>query len=475
MKVKINYLFFLLGIFSTSAVCQNINDIVNMNAPIQMGTARFMGTAGAFTALGNDFSSVHLNPAAIAVFRHDEFGLSLGLGTNTVNSVYYDETILEKSNTFLFNNIGYVKTNVSEENEFVFSFGISFNKNHQLNQVQEAYGINPNSTVLENWIYNANGTPPTQLLENGLVYELLAFETFLMDDEPDNSYSSQAKFNTTTQLWREEIKGRFDEISISLGAHKNDKIYLGASLNIPIYSYKSSYYFAETGYEGGVINGLKWFEDFTNQGVGINIKAGAIYRPTPNFRIGASVFSPSWFSITQTYSTSVVSDFISLEDVKALYEPDEDFIYGIQTAPQTNLGLAYVFNKSGLVSLDYTFIPTKWSRTGNNDLSYLNSDIKEFLLNQHSIKFGAEIRLRNIFIRGGYSWFSNPYNFSEQDGTQTTIALGMGYRTNKFNIDLAYSVQTQAYNYYPYSPEMVEPAYQTIQRKPLIISASFKL
>ena len=68
---------------------QNINDIVYLNPSVEMGSPRFLGTAGAFTALGNDFSGVHLNPAGLAVFRHNEFGLAMGAGGSTVNSTYY--------------------------------------------------------------------------------------------------------------------------------------------------------------------------------------------------------------------------------------------------------------------------------------------------------------------------------------------------------------------------------------------------
>jgi predicted porin len=105
----------------------------------------------------------------------------------------------------------------------------------------------------------------------------------------------------------------------------------------------------------------------------------------------------------------------------------------------------------------------------------LNDDIKAQLQNQHNIRFGAEVRLNTIYLRGGYNWLSNPFDLTTQDATQNTYSFGIGYRQNKFTLDLGYAIQRQSINFYPYSSAIVEPAIQRITRKPLVLSASFRL
>ena len=85
---KILIILLALGLYGITQA-QNVLDVAYMNTPVQLGTPRFAATSGAFTALGNDFSGVHVNPAGIAVFRHDEHGVSMGYGGRTTSSVFY--------------------------------------------------------------------------------------------------------------------------------------------------------------------------------------------------------------------------------------------------------------------------------------------------------------------------------------------------------------------------------------------------
>lgn len=454
---------------------QNLTDIIYQNTPVQMGTPRFTATAGAFTALGNDFSGVHLNPAGLAVFRHDEFGITMGFENNTVESDYYGNNQLATNTAFLFTNIGYVKTFTTDDPDVTWNFGLSYNRNNSFNQKSSVSGVNPGGSIINSWINNATGMPSADLLANGLLYEGLAYEAYLIDNPIGGDYTTEAQFGQTQQYWEEQIKGRSDEISISLATSKEDKLYLGGSFNIPIYRYESEYYYNEGNFLGDSISGLEWIERFKNKGFGVNIKLGAIYRPTKQLRVGVSLFSPTFYSINQEYEVDMIGKFKHSDDIKIAYRQNELFTYSTRTAPQANVGMAYVFEKSGFLSIDYTFLPTKWAGGTSENVSYLKSEIKNFLNIQHQIKVGGEIRLNRIFLRGGYSWLSNPYNIAYENSAQRITSFGIGYRSNTFTFDISYSLSNRDFTYYPYNNADVQPAQQNISQKPLLISASFRL
>ena len=458
-----------------SVTSQNIVDITYLNNPVTLGTPRFAATGGAFTSLGNDFSAIHVNPAGLAVFRHDEFGITMGYGGRTVSSSYYDINQSANDGSFLFTNVGYVKKMLTKNEDITWNFGISYNRNADLRSKSKSLGTNPQSSILQQWIRNANGFSPQGLFENGLIYEGLAWETFLIDKHPDLTYSTQAVFDKTEQYWDEEINARFDELAFTFAVDQSNKLYYGLSLNVPFYKYDNKYYYTEGGFQGDSIKGLEWYEEFSNRGAGFNIKLGAIFRPVSSFRIGASIWSPSWMSISQTYYTEINAKYWNGSNKSAAFEQNGAFQYSIRTAPQANLGLSWVFNKSGFLTVDYAFIATKWSKTNTSELSYLNADINNYMSNQHNIRFGAEIRIVNFFVRGGYSWLSSPFNIDFQDSPKNTYSLGLGYRTNKITFDISYNIATNNYKYYPYSPELVQPASQTITRKPFLASISFRL
>lgn len=467
----------MLGVavcFSTLAIAQNINDIVNLNSPIRLGTPRYVGTGGAFTALGNDFTAAHLNPASLGVFRASEFGFTMGGGFNSTSSVFYGTTQMADRNTFVLANIGWVKKYLTKDPDITWNLGITFNRNNDYNQHIRAAGVNPQTSILNSWMANANNTAPQDLLGFGYIPEVLAYDAYLLDADGFDQYSTQAVIGNTSQYWEEIIKGQQNELAITFAREEDNKLYYGGSLNIPFYRYQSDFLYSEDFPMGDSIVGLDWYDTFTTKGFGFNAKFGAIYKPTQNVRLGASLFTPSIFFMKQEAYTSVTGYFANGADSTAAYVPNK-FNYTMYNAPQINLGASYVFNKNGFLSLDYTFMPTKWSGSATNALSYLKDDVNSYLKNQHNVRIGGEIRAQNFFFRGGYSWLSNAYNIIDQNNSRNIYSLGLGYRTKNITFDVSFSIDQQKYAYYVYSPDLVQPANQTISRKPLLFSLSFRL
>lgn len=453
---------------------QNINEIVGINNTIWMGTPRFTATGGAFTALGNDFTGAHLNPAGLGVFRADEFGFTLGGSFNGVNSSFYGQSISGDQNNIVLPSIGYIEKIKTKDPDITWNWGITFNRNQNFNFNSTMDNQHPNSSILQEWMQNATGTGPTFLAENGWIEEELAWRTFLIDDLPENNYTTQAVMNNVNMFMNEMTKGRYDQLSLTFAREKDNKLYLGGSFNLDFYRQDINFFYQESFTQGDSIAALEYLDIIERRGIGFNFKMGAIYRPTDNLRLGASVFTPTWFRMRQEFDVEITGLYRRGGSLTANFI-GEEYRYRLRNAPQANLGAAYVFDKNGFLSLDYTFMPTKWSGTGTSELDYLNKDISNFLRNQHSIRAGAEIRAISWFFRLGYHWLSNPYNFDLQNGSKRGPSFGIGYRTRSVTIDVAYALQRSTFNYYLFSPDLVDPIVQDLTGQTLLISLGFRM
>ena len=58
-----------LMLFQHPLFSQNIEDAIRFSTPQTLGTARFVGMAGSFGALGGEASAVNANPAGIGVLE----------------------------------------------------------------------------------------------------------------------------------------------------------------------------------------------------------------------------------------------------------------------------------------------------------------------------------------------------------------------------------------------------------------------
>ena len=69
---KITFYFLLL--ISFDLLSQNHVDALRYSYLEPLGTARFSSLGGSFSGLGGDLSSIHQNPAGLAIYRSDEIG-----------------------------------------------------------------------------------------------------------------------------------------------------------------------------------------------------------------------------------------------------------------------------------------------------------------------------------------------------------------------------------------------------------------
>jgi long-subunit fatty acid transport protein len=150
------------------------------------------------------------------------------------------------------------------------------------------------------------------------------------------------------------------------------------------------------------------------------------------------------------YALEAENDFISEKSPMDIYE------YTLTTPYRLEFGLAYIFGKAGLISVDYELVGNNSMRIRDNlwDDGYIstrNDAIKDNYRNTSNVRVGAEINLpRGLMLRAGFNYFQSPYNDSSLDFARYAYSGGIGYRGKHFFTDIAYTLNTGKYHFGPY-------------------------
>ena len=119
----------MVSVISLAGFAQTIDNLELLNVRELQGSARYQALGGAFTALGNDPSAIHLNPAAAPVYRFDQLAITLGFqGTNGDYAFIQDQT---SGNNFNLNLESFALIrdfNIGKGDWSNFSFGLTYNK-----------------------------------------------------------------------------------------------------------------------------------------------------------------------------------------------------------------------------------------------------------------------------------------------------------------------------------------------------------
>ena len=103
---------------------------------------------------------------------------------------------------------------------------------------------------------------------------------------------------------------------------------------------------------------------------------------------------------------------------------------------------AYVFGKSGLISVDYAlkdYSNTKFKPENDPYFNVLNSDMNSMLDTTGELRIGAEYKIEALSLRAGYRYEQSPYKNAVTIGDLTGYSAGLGYSFGSTKVDLAYS------------------------------------
>lgn len=470
---NINSFALILSCAITTLNAQTVDDALRYSQLQVIGTARNAAMGGAFGALGGDFSVSSINPAGLAVYRSSEFSVTPSVFGSNASALYNGIRMDDSRINMNFSNVGFVSANVFNESGGGWvstSFAAGYNRTNNFHRNIAISGTNYTSSLLDVFIRQANsggGLPPDDLDPFGA---LLAFQTNLIFDVDtmNDSYLYTSDIpgggeNGVTQKNSIGTSGGTGETVFSFAGNYDDRLYLGATIGYSTIRYNFFSSYREDAIEDTIIDSFTYNNEFITRGGGFNLKIGFLYRVMDWFRLGGAVHTPTFYSLTDNYGSTMTSRF---QPGYTSYDATEsntgNFNYKLQTPMRAIGSMAFVIGKKGLISADYEYVDYSSARFSSSSQDFgmnENISIRETLTAVSNIRVGAEWKFDPFSIRGGYSLQSNPYRNNINEGSINSYSIGFGIREQALSLDFAYVLsQMTNHKYYIYDPSLVNPA-----------------
>lgn len=334
----------LLSLSAGMASAQSALDAYSVAQPDLKGTARYMGMAGAFGALGGDLSAISQNPAGIGVYRSSDIGFTLDLDVQNSNSEAQGMKFGMNQTKFLLNNIGAVLTMKLPSTTFPnFNFGFTYNKGASFNRV---YGGNINTlhNSMSNYIAgiaNADGVTEGDVTTTkdydpynpgyndyaAPWITILGYDSYLISPDvnpingetkwyglwDNNSMTGQNTTGSGSFLMQE--KGGTNDFNIVLGGNISNVFYWGMNFDIVNFNYQLNTVWGESLDNAMVPSTNNTFVRSTADwnlnnvyrlsGTGFNYQLGFILKPVQALRLGFAFHTPTWYNFNEEFGASV--------------------------------------------------------------------------------------------------------------------------------------------------------------------------
>jgi len=385
------------------------------------GTARFNAMSGAFGALGGDISGMEVNPAGAAVFLKSEFAVSLNNRNTQINANYYGNNELTENDYSNLSQAGGV---------FVF-------KNYSGNSGWENVAIGFNYSIsndFENlWFANGNSN----------------FSTFIQDPNDQNLQY----LNTDGQHFENYTSGKTNKYSFTFASKFNDNLYLGAAITTYDINYYQQILLDENNNDGNGNNlDASLIQELSTYGDGFSFNIGLISKPNENVRLGLAYQSPIWYRLSEDSIDSDLQIYVSNTDETFTdFSGVNAFDYKLRTPSKLTGSFAYIFNKQGLISVDYSYKNYSNITLTNANFSTENQAFKTDMQSVGELRIGTEWRFDEISIRGGYHLEKSPYKtaLSSDDIEGYSFGAGLKFRGGKIDVSYQKSTYTAPYDFYP--------------------------
>lgn len=456
---KLSFLFVYALLFGLNSDAQNETDALRLSNYNVIGTARYQGLGGAFTALGVDLTTTATNPAGIAVSRNTQFvftpvisGIANHSDLNGMSNSDF-RLNLNVGNWGFSSTIPYSKARSNGKGLRSISVAITYNRLQGFHAFRLAATENSTSSLLDSYVQNLNfggGTPSGEISQNAAFGwdENLAYQTYLINPDSsisNNYYHIAGKGNS--QTYRSESRGRIGETNITLGTNISDKLYVGGGLGVFRVIYDDRVIYSETDEK----NQIKDFNSFIlnrnlrTTGSGYNLKFGAIFRSIHAIRAGVSIVTPTFFQLSDAWSANLSS----VLDTASYFmdSPLGNYNYALYSATRVNSGVAVVVGTSGLISADYEFVSYNTARLRAPDYTFLNENnaTRLFMRSTGNVRLGTEWKIGNMSVRAGLALLASPYKNSPQNFDRTNYSVGVGYSGKIFFCDATFVLSRYKY------------------------------
>lgn len=466
-----------------------------------IGSARSAALSGAMGAVGVDVSSLVRNPAGISLFRgSNRLALTLSGDSRTNSASWYgaaasttdkfrvrfDELAYQigtnrlgrgkLSFAFAIRNAGRYDRTINASASLVGESGISSLADYAAARTNNArYDLGHETRFDERFSSAYLGNADRAINDPNLPYmTVLGAGADWIAALPGNrrfgSALPTAQLSATSFFLRE--RGSITDYDLALGVELNDAVHLGFVGTLSSLDYEQSSHYVEQ-YAGRSYLRLQGARSVT--GFGGKIGAGILYEPIDGLRLGASVYTPTFYTTRESFTANFQGMPAILQSPsEANFDYAREERYRLRGAWRLGLSGAYVLGHHGFLSVDYDYATTGHLRLsdtptydsfGNevSDDSGFEEDNSRLRTNYqgiHTLRLGAEILLSpRVALRGGYRYSSSPLKNSalkkELPDTEVLVpgtsphyslpnalhsySAGLGWRiTPSVSLDVAY-------------------------------------
>lgn len=495
MKKRIYWLSLALVLGQAGhAFAQGASDALQYSRLQFGGPARTQGIGGANVALGADFGNLTSNPAGLGLFQKSEAhitpGIGLGQGDATLDTGPAN-SLNETKNSFHLASIGLVFANRRPDSDQSTNwrgggFAMGFSRLADFNTASRYQGtLNNNQSYLAYLRPDANNARGTadfadldaQVDDNYYTSSLgLAYGAYLANivtnrNRADSAVVLRRQGNVINQGEVLTSKGSVSQFDLGYGASYRDRLYIGGAIGIVSSNYTLTRTLTEADTDPTThFISLVDRTELKTTGTGVNARVGLIYRVIDNLRLGASIQTPTYIRLTDTYSESLTSNLSAQGTDRVpsdlpvgqttVARATNDFTYSITTPFRANGGAALTLGKHGFLTGDVEYVgygQARLNTVGDNaddDAAFAveNTRIQNNYKNTVNVRFGAEGRFDVFRLRLGYARYGDPYAAdANNERVQNFYTAGAGLRQGNFFLDAAVVYTTYNQYYTPYT------------------------
>lgn len=463
---------------ATSLFAQTADDALTLAQEQYEGTARSMAMGGAFTALGGDLGAVAINPASSGVFRCSQLTFSPSITTSRSSVDYLGNSIKTSLPALTMSNLAAVFTfDTGRYNGLLnYNFSFAYNRKNSFRGKMSARGTTSNTSMLSaiaaglegidwqdidlektsNPYATSSASWPGILAWNAYALAPLSVLGGQYSDVNDSYIASTENYDEASnelriggslnQRFNRKTYGSTDEFALNFGGNINDFLYFGVNLNLHSVNRTVEEYYEEVAqnsndFQDGFVSmdNSYWLR---TTGSGANFKFGVIVTPFGGLRLGATVTTPTWYTLTDEWDYTMNTAFNN-GNTYTEYSPTGSWSYRLTTPMRWSVGAAYTFWDRGLVSVDYEKVNyastlLKLEEGGYGNFGQENLYMQQNFSNASILRAGAELRLSQLLsLRGGYQHYSP----AEKGASAINVySAGLGFNISQtFSIDLAWN------------------------------------
>lgn len=280
---------------------------------------------------------------------------------------------------------------------------------------------------------------------------------------------------------------------------------------------------------------------YSVSGTGFNYQLGLIVKPIQELRLGFAFHTPTWYNLTENFGATVNyaygnTDYGSTTTNGGVLGYND---MSFRTPWKIMASAAGVIGSNFIISFDYEweayntmkfglpnnngfsfgyddYYPWDYMSSGygtksgisdivgdasNNPYYYTNQDISEYYKSTNTFRVGAEFRVTPAFsIRAGYANISSPVKPKTKnnqeiiytagtrpsfrfDNSTNYVTCGLGYKFDRFYVDLAYVYKHISSDYHAYtsdpgtngqSPVLAPESKLSLNNNQIVLSAGFR-